>query len=101
MFNHSIIKIELEGMKLSLHKAISERHDIFNEMIKKSLDNFCNEDHLEFLVNEKVRKAVISAMSESIDSYFRYGDGKAAIDEIVQERLKNEVRKIMGQQNEN
>ena len=97
MFNHSIIKIELEGMKFSLQKAISEKNDIFNEMIKKSLDNFCTEDHLESLVDDKVRKAVSSAMSESIDSYFRYGDGKAAIDEIVQERLKNEVRKIIGQ----
>ena len=95
MLNNPIIKIELDNMKLTLHTMISQRTELFNDMIKKSLDNFCNEDHLESLIDEKVRSGVKSAMSESIDSYFRYGDGKKAVDEIVQERLKAEIQKIM------
>lgn len=88
------IRMELEGMKesivhaLGMHSQEIERH--VEEELSKAIEAF----DFEFIVRDAANDAVAKAVRQAIETYFSYGDGHKAIEEIVNDGLRRAVESL-------
>jgi hypothetical protein len=81
--NMPILRLELEGMKQEMMLALGRYQTQINDAVEEQLENVVqNFDY------EKVVKAAASqAITEAIQTYFKYGHGTEIIADTVREAL--------------
>lgn len=92
--NLPIIKIEIDHMRESIAHLISERDLEIDNYVQAALDKLCSAEAIQGLVEEATQKVVQEVVSQSVRSFFQYGEGYAAISGLVRERLKQELTKV-------
>jgi len=86
---YPLIKLEIEEMKHSvLHHFNSYQQDL-SKCVKQEIDRAIN----GFDFEGAVRESAHAVIKDAIESYFKYGEGRTALNEIVSEIL-NRLFKI-------
>lgn len=87
-FNVPIIRLEVEGMKYTMQRALTEHAVAVNESIQKAIDNYCTEDNINAIVMREAKFRLDQALKEEIQNFFGYsGAGRAAVRAAVIETL--------------
>jgi len=86
-----IIRFEIQGMRDTLLHAICDRQLKFDEYIAGAIDSYCDPDNLAKIMRQHVQCELNTAIRESIEGFFRYGEGRKVVREAVIKRLQEEV----------
>ena len=84
-----IIKLEIEGIRNTIHVALMEQQLVMDEYIKESVDNYCQPENIRRIVQDAADKALTSAIQEEVKNFFWRGDGRTAVAEAVKTSLLN------------
>jgi len=85
-----IVRLELEHMKHSiLHAFISHSSDM-QKAVEASIDRYCSSENLQLEIDKIVASVINSCIQRDVDSFFRYGEGRAVVAKAVIDRLKLE-----------
>ena len=90
MMNIPVIRLELEGMKHSILTALHEVAVGMDADIQQAVNDFCEQGHLRKVIQDAVKREITAAIEKNIASYFRYGDGNKAIQEMV-DKMRKEI----------
>ena len=89
-----IIKIELEGMRLSIARMLSEYQVQFSEEVNRAIERFCSSEYLQRVIDAEVRHNIEYVVKDAIGDYYRLGKGRQIIIEEVIKRLSKENEEI-------
>lgn len=84
-----IIRIELESMRHTLQLAISQHLENMDEIIQKEIDRVCTPENVASIVEQAADKEIKAAITNAIHDFYRYGEGREAIKEVVRKTLRN------------
>ena len=86
-----IIRIEIDRMKLAIQTALSEAVAAQDEDIQKAIELALSKENLQNTIEATVLRAVKESLQTEIESYFKYGNGRKAIKELVSKNLRNPI----------
>ena len=89
MKEYPIIRLELERMKHSMLTHLGVYHQEISDQVEKYMDGAIKNFDFGSAVEEASRDAIV----ETINGYFKYGDGNRFIREVITKSL-NEMFKI-------
>lgn len=91
-----IIKFEIDGLKHTLVRCLSERAIEMDQYIQQEVESFCSDENLERVIKAYAKNALDTAIREEVDHFFRYGEGRIAVAEAVRENiLKKETYTLL------
>lgn len=85
--NVPLIRLEVEHMKHSMVHACSVYLAKMDAQIQDAVEKACTVENITRIVETAADEAISKAIREEIDSYFRFGDGRRAIKEVVEKQL--------------
>jgi hypothetical protein len=85
--NIPVIKFEIEGIRTSVGVMLSKYALEMDQQIQDAVDNFCKSDVIERIITETTNTAIKATIESEIGDFFRYGNGRKAIKEAVQNQL--------------
>jgi hypothetical protein len=86
-----IIRLSVEGMKLSILNAFHQHHVEMDTYVQDELERFCAPENLRRVMATHVDTVVGAAIRDALESFFRYGAGKKLITRQVLTMLGEEV----------
>lgn len=87
MLNTLRVDLKLENLQQNILMAFHDCQLELNEMVKVEVLRACNTEQLKYQVEVATRQAVEHAIKDSINNYFRYGEGKSFIKQAAEKRL--------------
>jgi hypothetical protein len=96
MNNIPIVKLQVEGMRHEIAKALTDYENEFNEDLKRAIDNVCTPNNIELMMDAVVRRELTAIIEEEVTNALRYGDGRKAIHMAISETWKGIARNIEG-----
>ena len=83
-----IIRLEVEGIKYTMQRALMEHAVAVDESIQKAIDNYCTESNINAIVMKEAKLRLELALKEEVQNFFSYsGVGRAAVRAAVIETL--------------
>lgn len=82
------IKIEVENMKYAIIHAFSSHNREIEEVVNKQLEAAIANYPFEAEVYRLSGEIITQSIKDSLSDYFKYGEGRKAIDELVKNTLK-------------
>ena len=86
--NTPIIRLEIEGMRQTILAALTQHHVQLDTYIQSALEKYCSDDYIQGVVDASAKRALDEAIKGEVESFFRYGPGRAAVKAAIAERLK-------------
>lgn len=86
-----IIRIEIEGMRHSILRALSEREVQMDKHVADALQRYVDSGELARTIDREISAAIERAIKENAESYFRYGEGRKLIADMVAARIRAET----------
>ena len=87
-FNVPIIRLEVEGMKFTMQRALTEHAVAVDKSIQKAIDDYCTESNINAIVMQEAKARLDQALKEEVQNFFGYsGAGRAAVRAAVIETL--------------
>ena len=83
-----IIRLEVERMKIAVATALTNYQAQFDQDLQIAVEQFCQPEHLRSVIKEAVDQSLKQAIESEIQTFFRYGAGRAAIAQAVLARLE-------------
>jgi hypothetical protein len=74
--NAAFIKLEVEGMKHVITKALSEHMLLINADISAAVDKFCTSENLEKAISDNVGDAMREVVQDCVRSHLGHGSHK-------------------------
>lgn len=87
-----ILKIELQGIRQTMHHAFLDYQEGISKQVKAQLDRLLNEESFNYMIAHEVKDQFEKAVKKAIASYFEYGDGRRAIDEEIQKACERKKK---------
>jgi hypothetical protein len=87
-----IIKLEVEGMRQTMHMALSQYTLQFDQQIRESLDKFCTPENIAYIINAAANDTLRDVLKQETSNFFRHGAGYEAVLEAVHKKLTEELR---------
>lgn len=89
MYNNTvpIIRLEVEGMKHTVQMMLSKYAAELDKEVFDAVEKFCTSSNIERVINECTEKSIKQAIELEIGDFFRYGNGRKAIKEAVENQL--------------
>lgn len=84
---HSIVRIEIEGMKHAIVSAITNRDIETEQFVRESIEKFCQPENISRIIAKEVDSTLEGVISEEIRRYFSYGKGREIVAHAVKERM--------------
>jgi hypothetical protein len=81
------IRLELTGMKEAIIFAFNERQAAQDVDVRAAVEAYCTPENLNLIIGAAVRETLDRAIKETVDHFYRYGDGRGVVKEAVQQRL--------------
>jgi hypothetical protein len=79
-------------MEQQLHAHIMHRAEEIQGLVNKTIQEYVTDGTLERIVDAEVRRILDSAVKDSIDRYFRLGNGRNHIDKKVEAVLREVLK---------
>ena len=86
--NVPIIRLELEGMKQTLAVALHQYTLQIDQDIQAAIASYCTTDNIARVIKEQVRRSLDRIVTEEVDKFFAYGDGRKVVSVAVNTMLK-------------
>ncbi len=84
MFEVPIIKLEMQNMRHTMVRALSEYHAQFDKNIQNAVEEYCSDDNLAKIIDKEVRESMDRAVREEVSEFFKgTRAGRLAIREAV------------------
>lgn len=83
-----IITLKIDGMRHHMQLALHEHMMQIDSDVQNAIKEFCTPEHIQDLVSECAEREIEAALKEEIASFFKYGDGRKLIKEIVESQVK-------------
>ena len=88
-----IIKMTLEGMRLSILQAFNDYAAKRDADVRQAVAEFCESGNIEKIIAEAVQVHVARAIDEEVRNYFNYGEGRKTIAALVTQRMATPAAK--------
>lgn len=89
--NLPIIRLEVEGMRHSICRALSEYALQIDEQMQGAVKEYCTPENLGKIIRTEADRVLTDVIKTEVDNYFRFGKGREAVRKAVQDSLlKNE-----------
>lgn len=85
-----IIRLEIEGMKQTIMRAMTQYMVQMDADIHAAVERACKPEHISALIEETARKEIAKAVRVEIETFYSYGPGRKAIKEAVIKTLGKE-----------
>jgi hypothetical protein len=82
-----IIRFELEGMKRTMVTALAQHQKLMDQDIQDAVNSYCTPENIKRVIHEAAFRALDHAIKEEVDKFFRYGEGRKQIAEVIKEKL--------------
>jgi len=82
-----VIKLELEHIKHQIISHLSDRQSQIEGEVEKAIDGMIDSFEAEIFIRNKVQEVTKQVLEESINFYFKFGEGHRAIRDAVEESL--------------
>lgn len=82
-----VIQLDLTMMAEQLHSRIAHRSEEIHGLVNQTIQQYCADGSIDKLVDAEVRMALNESVRDSIDKYFRLGNGRSYIDKQVNDSL--------------
>lgn len=82
-----IIRLELERARHTLMVAISERMANMSSEIKAAIEREITPEKVQAILQDQVRITLQGAIKDEVESFFRYGKGRAALRKAIEMQL--------------
>lgn len=83
----AILKLSVRHMEHSMLMALNRYELDLNLAVEKAVAEYCAEDNLCAVVDSLVKREIDIAVRETVEHYFRLGEGRSAIIETVRSKL--------------
>lgn len=88
-----IIKLEVEGMRHSIYKALHQYNLEMDSMLKEAIEKYCADENLRYIIGQTVRQTVDQTVKEEIENFFqRSAEGRLIIAEEVRAKLLKDFK---------
>jgi hypothetical protein len=81
--NQPIIRLEIEGMKHTIMQAMTQYVAQMDSDIQAAVERACRPEVITVLIEETARREISKAVTDSVEAFYRYGEGHAVIRDIV------------------
>ena len=85
-----VVRLEVDHMKEAMQIAISERVAKMDIDIQAAVARVCTAENVLCVIESAVAKEMEASIRKEIEAFYRYGDGRKAIQEIVNRTLTGE-----------
>jgi len=85
------LRLELEGMKLSIMQVLDKHHLQLESMVSDALCTKLNPERLSTLVNKYVQLAIENAIEDEIYRLFQRNEGKIFIQRLLRDTLNTQL----------
>lgn len=86
-----LIRIELEGMKHAIIHAMSEHLAQMDADIQEAVNAACTPENIKKIITDTAEREIKNAITQHVQDFYRYGDGRSVIRDAVFEVLKDGV----------
>ena len=84
MFEVPIIKLEMQNMRHTMVRALSEYSAQFDKNIQQAVEEYCSDDNLERIIKEEAEASLNKAIKEEVRDFFGGAcSGRLAVREAV------------------
>lgn len=90
--NVPIFRMELEGMRHTLHVALAEHTAKLDADLQDAITRFCTEENLLKIIDEQVKINMRAAVEAGVRDFFTYGKGNTTIKEQVAYHLEQQFK---------
>jgi hypothetical protein len=90
--NVPVIRLELHGIKQTLLVALADHNAQIDADVRAAIDRFCEPTTLRETVMSAATSAIKRAVQEEVESFFKYGNGRAAIKAAVQQAMPSTLQ---------
>jgi hypothetical protein len=84
-----IIRMEIEHMRQSIVMALTEYAARMDADIKAAVEEYCTPENLRNVISVAARNTLDAVIKEEVSNFFRYGEGRKHIAEVIREKLIN------------
>ena len=81
------IKLDLTMMSEQLHGHITHRAEEIHGLVNKTVQEYVTDGTLERVIDAEVRRVLDGSVRDSINKYFKYGNGRSHIEKRVEAAL--------------
>lgn len=81
--NVPIIRLEIEGMKQTIMHSMTQYMAQMDADIQAAVERACRPEVITALIEETARREIGKAVTDSVEAFYRYGEGHAAIRDLV------------------
>ena len=85
--NLPTVRVEIEGMRLSLLHAITARSEEWDAMLKDAIDAALTPEAFQEAVAREARLVIDKVIRDEVEKFYRYGHGREVIRLAVEARL--------------
>jgi len=79
-----IIRLEIEGMKFAMQRALSEHGTLMDSSVMKAIERYCTADNINIVVQEAATEALDEAVIEEVRDFFKFNhNGRLVVREVV------------------
>lgn len=86
-----IIRFEVEGMRHAIMHALSDHQAQMDGYVQAAIDKFCAPENLMAIINGLVETEAHRAIRKKVRAFFRNGEGREVIRELVIKKLQEEI----------
>ena len=88
--NLPIVRLEVENMRHTIQVALSQYLTQMDTDIQASLDSVCTPENVTRIVKETAEREIEGVIREEMQKFFRYGKGRAAVQDAVKAILERD-----------
>lgn len=93
LMRQPIIKLEVDFMKSTMIRHLSEETVKVDSMVAKAVESYCSDENLQHVIDEEVKLALNAAVREEIRDFFSSTrSGRQAVREMVVRHLDARAR---------
>lgn len=89
----TIVRIEVEHMKHALSVAMADYVGKLDLDIKAAIERVCTAENILGIIQREADQAINQVIKKEVEEFFWLGEGRGAIRDAVQARLKLEMKR--------
>lgn len=86
--NLPIIRLEVKGMRQQIAIAFTQFQLSQDAMVKDAIAKVCTPENVQRVIDEAVEKELESGIRTTVEDFYRYGDGRKLVTDLVIAKLK-------------
>lgn len=86
-----VIRVTVEGIRESITTAMAQWALTQDDIVQKAIEKFCTPENVGRIIEDQVATCLESSIRESVNHFFRYGEGRKAVLGLVEKKLRSMI----------